>query len=206
MKRAMILTALMLATAGGLSALRADGDMDSIPVPRPAADLVTDLDAIIQTRFQIVRDEDVKKGRLGVSRIIDFRSPHGMTFKPENREEEKAVDKLRTAGWRSALYVGGAGRLGNLRGEVTGPIFAHESTFPIPEDRAPFRDLAKRAIAEKAVVKTHIDDLILEARPVLASAASCLNCHQGKIEGDALGSVVYVFRRGCPEVARTEAK
>jgi hypothetical protein len=196
MKRIALLPIFALLVVGGVVAGNAtDGEKETPPALRPGADLVTDLDRAIQTRFQTVRDEDIKNGRLGVSRMIDFRSPHGLTLRPENKEERSAADRLKAAGWVSALYVGASGPLGGLRGEVTGPITAGENSLKGPEDKKPFRELARRAITENAAIHSGTEDLILEARPVLLSGASCIGCHRGRKIGDPLGAVVYAFRR-----------
>lgn len=193
MKRNVLLTLLVLVTAGtgGLQARR----VDPPALPRPTADLVTEIDQIIQTRFQTIRDEDIRNGRVGVSRIIDFRSPHGLALRPENKEEKKAVDRLKAEGWIAGLYIGTAGRGGLMRGEIKGPVVPGGENLKAPEDKTPFRDLAKRSITEVAVVAGATDELVLEARPVLASTALCLSCHRGKKLGDPLGAVVYAFRR-----------
>jgi hypothetical protein len=46
-----------------------------------------------------------------------------------------------------------------------------------------------------APVQGFTGEIALEARPVVASTAQCLQCHHGRKIGDPLGAVVYAFRK-----------
>jgi hypothetical protein len=168
--------------------------LQDAPAPRPDAARVDAFDRVIQGRFQAVRDEDVAQQRLGMKRVMaPPPSPHGsLTFKAETDAEEKALEGLR--GWTVSLYGGGNTRRMALKGKPFGPVLAAGSAEPAEREADVVGALMRRAIADRVAVRDDFAGAALEARPVLASAKLCLDCHRGRKVGEPLGAVVYLFR------------
>lgn len=170
---------------------------EATAIDRPHRDLVRDLDRTIQARFQGITDADIRKRRLGVSRVASLVPIHGWQFKPKNRGERLAVENLHAAGWSSALYVVGfrpaAGTQSGMT--VVGPIAAGQTPRKVSVDRSAIKQLASVAALYKTPFQGGTVGLSLEARPVVASRKKCLGCHRRAQIGDALGVVVYAFQR-----------
>ena len=192
------------------------------PDPQKAARLISTLDAAIQERFKEV-DE-----RFGIRRVIRVgETPHA--FKPEDATELSAVKALEKADLRVVLYLSGRSgpepRIDTARSNpgltwrlvkgpveithaVDGSISAAAEPPPHPLD---LWDDSRRALS--AFSKTDLYEFQREAwrfmaRPVRASDAGCLNCHDDSGTtmvprasrsstlrlGDPLGVVLYGYR------------
>jgi len=164
------------------------------PLARPEAVLVQDLDRGIQARFRDVRPSDIAAGRLGASRVgrLDV-TPRGLLHK-ELKDEHQAIRDLSAAGWDSAIYVVEGVDRGTRTGSIVGPIVSREEMWSRFGESDGIRELATRALVSRAPERGRASGVSLEARPVLASEASCLRCHRRSEIGDPLGAVVYAFR------------
>ena len=165
----------------------------STPPARPW--IGNDLDAIIQNRFGHVTEEDVREGRLGVSRI-SFPEPRHLArrFKPENPREAGTLAAMESEGWSTSMYVLGR------EGAFTGPILTGRAGFPVAPDVGKLRNLAGRAMKAGKGLQDAWGPYTVEARPIPISGPSCAGCHDPSLkEGDSLGAVVYLFcRSGAP--------
>jgi hypothetical protein len=161
---------------------------------RPEASLVQDLDRGIQARFRELRPEDIAVGRLGVSRVATIDRVDRGLIHPELKTELRTMDGITKAGWDSALYVVEGLKRGREAGSLTGPIVSREDLFSRFKDPSGVREVAARAMSSKAPEQGAASGVAFEARPLLASEASCLRCHRRNQVGDALGAVVYAFR------------
>jgi hypothetical protein len=165
---------------------------------RPRAELVQALDRGIQARFRDVRPSDISVGRLGASRVGSLRRreeeiPRGIVHK-ELENELHLMKDISNEGWDSALYVVEGLSREREAGSIVGPIVAHEALWSRFQDSSAVRGLAARAMASLELERGGAGGMALEARPVLASEASCLRCHRRNKVGDPLGAVVYAFR------------
>src|SRR3982751_6355365 len=71
-----------------------------------------DLDAVIQDRFGHITDEDIRKGRLGASRVALPSRHLARRFNPSNPAEVRALADLAAEGWSATIYIlGGEGAL-----------------------------------------------------------------------------------------------
>ena len=167
--------------------------IDPLPLERPRAELIQALDRGIQARFKDVRQSDIAVGRLGASRVggLDLRR-RGLLHQ-ELQQEHETIRDLSSAGWDSAIYVVEAADR-KRAGEIVGPIVDRKETWSRFEESKGIRELAERAMASKDSERGAASGVSLEARPVLASDASCLRCHRRNQVGDPLGAVVYAFR------------
>jgi hypothetical protein len=163
-------------------------------VTRPDDSLVQDLDYGIQARFRDVRASDIAAGRLGASRVGRFDRVDRGLIHPEHQRELRTMDGISKAGWDTAIYVVEGVNRGQRTGSLTGPIVAGEDLWNRFQEPAGVKDLAARAMSSKAAERSAAGGVALEARPVLASEASCLRCHRRNQVGEALGAVVYAFR------------
>lgn len=158
-------------------------------------DLVRRVDLAIQGRFAVVRPEDIRKGRLGASRVGGVEpSRHSRVFEPEADSEREMLARLYAAGWLGVVYVAGDGNF-------VGPITLGRQEPSRVGDRNALRTLAAACRTSGRAVQGSDGPVVLEARPVLASQALCLRCHADKAIGEPIGVVVYAFSRGRPWVA-----
>lgn len=216
-------SASALATAGLLSAICVGSTGPSIAARDPAQDrgararaVIVAFDESLQRRFA-----DVDEG-FGFRRIVKSgETPH--RFKPENAREESAVRDLEREGLRVVLYLTGRRALaadgrasGTGRGAplVKGPVevtTAQRQGGPGPDPSLDLRDESRRAMLafeQASLYEFTAGDWTFVARPVRASDASCLRCHEadGRTRtipardrvpslrvGDALGAVLYGY-------------
>lgn len=172
----------------------ADPPTAAPPAPRPAADLIDGFDRAMQKRFHDISSKDIEEGRLGVRRVVNWRSIHGIVFRPETPMESRAVDQLRAAGWTPTLYVTNLPLDPTMPLRIDGPILTADRASGLPDLSRDVTALARRAGREAA--QGSAPGVALEARPVVASKSMCLGCHRGKSLGDPLGVVVYAFGAG----------
>ena len=159
---------------------------------RPSSALVTGLDRMIQIRFRSITEDDIRDNKLGISRIATLVSGHGLVFQPDDSEEYRAVRRLQFTGWSTSLYV--VGKRGP-RSTLTGPIKDRPDAPAIEVKDDTLKQLALRAMADRAPVRGELADPFLEARPVFASRKQCITCHRGMKVGEPLAAVVYAFTR-----------
>ncbi len=179
-----------LAIAGWASAAHAD-------------DPIASLNRSIQERFK-----DVDK-YFGLRRIVVIGdTPH--QFRPESVTELSAVQELRDARMRVALYLAGRSVLNQEpdlttkeptvinRRVIFGPVSVtdrgSEVGLPaafdlIEESRMAFRTLIKRERYDFVIA-----DWKFTARAVRATTSQCLSCHRGRSVGDPLGVVLYAYQ------------
>jgi hypothetical protein len=155
---------------------------------------VEDLDRGIQARFRDVRPSDIATGRLGMKRVARMDQVDRGIVHKDLKDELRTMDGLSSAGWDSALYVVEGARPGARWGAIGGPIVAKEELWSRFQIGFGIGEIAGRAMASKAPERGDAFGVSLEARPVLASDASCLRCHRRNQVGDPLGAVVYAFR------------
>jgi hypothetical protein len=150
-----------------------------------------DLDALIQDRFGHVTEEDIREGRLGVSRVALPVARHlSRRFKPENPREAGTLAVLESEGWSASLYVLGR------EGAFTGPILTRRAGLPVAPDTRKLRNLAGMAIKAGKGLQDSWGPYTVEARPIPVSGPSCAGCHDPSLkEGDPLGAVVYLYYR-----------
>ena len=159
---------------------------------RPSSALVAGLDRMIQIRFRTITKKDIRDKKLGISRVATLVRGHGMVLQPDDSEEYRAVGRLQFSGWSTSLYV--VGKRGP-RGTLTGPIKDRPDAPAIEVRDDTLKQLALRAMADRAPVQGELADPFLEARPVFASRKQCLTCHRGMKVGEPLAAVVYAFSR-----------
>jgi len=161
----------------------------SSPPPRPW--IGNDLDAVIQARFGHVTEEDIREGRLGVSRVARPTLTHlARRFKPENPREAGALAVMESEGWSASMYVLGR------EGAFTGPILTGRAALPVAPDARKLRILAGKAIQAGKGLQDAWGPYTVEARPIPVSGPSCAGCHDPSLkEGDPLGAVVYLYHR-----------
>jgi hypothetical protein len=182
-----------------------------------ASRLIDALDDCIQGRFRDITD------RFGVARIVPM-GPTPHRFTPENVAELSSVRALERARMEVILYVAGVRVLrptppmallagAHARAIVKGPVRMTggviAETAPLPSAAALWED-GRRAM--RAFLTRESYDFVqpgwtFTARPVRASTAACLQCHQSDMVspvgvsteppkiGDALGVVMYGVRR-----------
>lgn len=161
------------------------------PAPEPPDPaLVDDLDRGVQARFRNVRDEDLHKKNLGTSRYAALGLRRRGTVREDLKDERRTLEGITKAGWQTAVYVVEA----RPDGMINGPITLSRESWGLFADEDGVRELAARAMATRAAVRGEGSGLALEARPVPASEASCLQCHRRKKLGEPLGALVYAFR------------
>ena len=206
-------TALTIASVTFLviAGIRIHGARDShVSDPDQAARrLLQALDDRIQQRF---RETD---GRFGITRIVRLDdSPH--TFRPEHVGETTAVEDLQRAGIDVVLYVTGRRVLREQPDGswpqaarwrlVKGPVIVAARPKDVLQPPAPIEmwEVSRKAMQAFAVTESYDarhDGWTVVARPVRASDLTCLTCHPRKDEpeglrmGDALGAVLYAYRR-----------
>jgi hypothetical protein len=161
----------------------------SSPPARPW--IGNDLDAVIQNRFGHVTEEDIREGRLGVSRISGLEPKHlARRFKPENPREAGTLAAMESEGWTASMYVLGR------EGALTGPILTGRAGLPTAPDIGKLRSLAGRAMRAGKGLQDAWGPYALEARPIPVSGPRCAGCHDPSLkEGDPLGAVVYLYHR-----------
>ena len=148
-----------------------------------------DLDAVIQDRFGHVTAEDIRKGRLGVKRIIE--PTHlARRFKAATPTETQALEALKGEGWTAAMYVLGR------EGALTGPILTGREPLPEAPDALKVRMLGQGAIKAGKGLQDAWGPYTVEARTIPVSGPSCAGCHDPSLkEGEPLGAVIYLFHR-----------
>jgi len=161
----------------------------SSPPARPW--IGNDLDAVIQNRFGHITEEDIREGRLGVSRISSPAPKHlARRFRAENPREAGMLAVLESEGWTASLYVLGR------EGAFTGPILTGRAGPPVALDAGKLRSIAGRAMKAGKGLQDAWGPYTLEARPIPVSGPSCAGCHDPSLkEGDPLGAVVYLYYR-----------
>ena len=152
-------------------------------------DLVRRVDEAIQGRFAVVREEDVKTGRLGARRLEPPKPlRHARIFEPEADSEREMLTRLYSAGWRGVVYVVSDSR-------TIGPIGLGKDLPSRVGNRNVINSLAARCRQMGAAVQGDDGAVALEARPVVALESSCLRCHSNKQVGETIGVVVYAFKK-----------
>ncbi len=161
----------------------------SSPPARPW--IGADLDAVIQDRFGHITPEDIRKGRLGVSRVAVLEPTHlARRFKAKTPTESQALAGLEGEGWSASMYVLG------LEGALTGPILTGGAALPEAPDALKVRMLGQGAIKAGKSLQDAWGPYTVEARAIPVSGPSCAGCHDPSMkEGDPLGAVVYLFHR-----------
>ena len=158
----------------------------------PSSALVAGLDRMIQIRFRTITEDDIRDNKLGVSRFATIVPGHGLVFRPDDSEEYRAVRRLQFTGWSTSLYV--VGKRGP-RTTLKGPIKDRPEAPAIEVKDDTIKQLALRAMADRAPVQGELVEPFLEARPVLASRKQCITCHRGMKVGEPIAAVVYTFTR-----------
>jgi hypothetical protein len=168
-----------------------------------ADDPIAAFNRSVQERFK-----DVDK-YFGLRRIVVLGdTPH--QFRPENVTELSAVNELKEAGYRVALYVAGRRVLDREphlatkeptrldRRVIFGPVAVTDTELLpdlpqavdlIDESRMAFERLARRDRHD-----FEMGGLTFTARAVRATTDQCLTCHRGRTIGDPLGVVLYAYR------------
>lgn len=212
----------ILAAAAAIFVAASPGHSQEAPGP-PGTGVTALLDAFnecIQDRFK-----DLNNFRLGTMRITPA-SPHA--FLAQDIREESAVRYLDAAGLDVVMYVGGRKLLeqdgysvtpqrgalmlvpGRNGARLDGPILVTPVTShapprdaPVPATLTSAAAAALREFDRADATSFAADGWIFEARPVRASAQTCLGCHRlvppGQREntlrtGAALGAVLYAYR------------
>jgi hypothetical protein len=150
-----------------------------------------DLDAIIQDRFGHITEEEIREGRLGVSRVA-LPAPRHLTrrFWPENPREAGTLAVMESEGWSASIYVLGR------EGAFSGPILTGRAGLPEAPDARKLRNLAGKAMRARKGLQDAWGPYTVEARPIPVSGPSCAGCHDPSLkEGDPLGAVVYLYYR-----------
>jgi hypothetical protein len=187
------------------------------------------LDRAVQKRFHNVIG-------FGMARIASERR-----FEPETEEEKEAVRALKREGYTVGLYLAGRGvlaetpvekrvasnRFGGWPGRaIAGPIFVSSSAPKNLPGAVPLWDETRRALESFASGGERHEFTAgvwrVEARPVRASAESCIECHrrhagfeikpvpaaggahapaeppkEAELKvGDPLGVLLYAYRKG----------
>ena len=176
----------------------------AVPIRTQAGDDPLDsLNRAIQERFAGIDKF------FGLRRIVVLGdTPH--RFRPETLSEEAAVQDLRDASLKVALYIAGRRvleREPNLSSDepgmidrrvIFGPIAvtAVEQIQELPhsvdlidEARNAFRALQRRDRYDFAM-----QGLKVSARAVRVTSSECTTCHTGRKPGDPLGVVLYAYR------------
>jgi hypothetical protein len=171
-----------------------------LTIPKAVPNEITRLDECIQIRF-------LDRKAFGMSRIA-LPSFHGMrVFQPENPAEITVVDQLRQKGIEVVAYLVGREALSPQlfpapRARLQGPASITLLTDTrLPIEAALFSDgkavLASIGQGPGSDVKE--GEWSVAMRPLRACNQACVQCHTTvngapKI-GDALGVVMYVYRR-----------
>lgn len=170
-----------------------------IPMPPPA--LVADLDQLVQDRLA-----DTRTGIFGISRVLPVGHPD---FKPESDCEAKTVNAIAEAGWDVTVYFGSLGLMQPVAtaGDVSrgAPVVSRAPGVESPQP-ASLREEAQKAFAAFAAgasaAEFRAGSWSVAARPVRASAQSCVDCHNHRrmvpserklVKGDLLGVSMYAF-------------
>lgn len=188
--------------------------------PAPAPHTLDALDRAVQKRFHNVIG-------FGMARIATERR-----FEPTTVEEKEAVRALKREGYAVGLYLAGRGvladepvenrvawnRFGGGAGRaISGPIYVSSSSLKSLPGAVPLWDETRRALESFASGGERHEFTAgpwrVEARPVRASAESCLECHRTRAEfepktlpaeakksadlkvGDPLGVLLYAYRK-----------
>lgn len=185
---------------------------------------IDDLNDCVQTRFQVPNPETFGMSRNVVENSLGQHFTPLRTlrrdFEPENDRERRALDALEKDGAQVGLYLFGktvessAPDALNFRA-LKGPAAITAGTprpdwYPgLREDRKVSADalpdwktiypLARRAMRSFADggkgFEMSMDSWQIAARPVRAGSTRCLGCHPSAKSGDALGGVIYAYRR-----------
>lgn len=237
MKNPSHITKLLLLTLAAASALAFGAQLPrAVSQSRPAPELqaraphpLDALDRAVQKRFHNVIG-------FGMARIASERR-----FEPTTEEEKEAVAALKRAGYSVGLYLVGRGILADVPVEqrvavnrfgggpgraISGPIYVSPSSMKSLPGAVPLWDETRRALESFASGgERHEFDAgawRVEARPVRASADSCIECHRRHAPfeiktmpaaggeavaaeapkeadlkvGDPLGVLLYAYRKG----------
>jgi hypothetical protein len=161
---------------------------------RPDPALVDRLDNIVQQRFAVLTEDDLRNGILGARRMVDIFEVHSLRV-GDDRGASLPLMRLSQSGWRTALFV--AENRSGIRshGErgISGPISAEGDVWERPAVMRPLEIVVTRVAAERRSVRGEIGEVALEGRPIPASSTECLKCHRGKRLGDPIGVVIYAF-------------
>lgn len=170
------------------------------PVERLDMDLVRRVDAAIQGRFGTFTEKDIKTRRFGIKRMGPPEIAHPLRYRPEADSEREMLAALSNAGWKGAIYAVGDGDQEPARW-LKGPMLLGPGSWGRTLDRSAVTKLALKSREGRCAVQGEQGDVVLEARPVLASQKLCLRCHPGvKDVGDPVGAVVYAFVKDYPSV------
>ncbi len=163
------------------------------PLEHPRANLLEDLDRIVQARFLNVRPEDVEKRNLGAGRYaaLGTREPHGI-LRNDLPEFRPVLENIHSAGWTWASYVAEVRRDGI--GTIVGPIVEPGDAWSRFVEGERVRDIAGVAALKRDAVRSDVAGFPVEARLIMASDERCLRCHRHRVLGEPLGVVVYAFR------------
>lgn len=168
-----------------------------------ADDPIASLNRSIQERFK-----DVDK-YFGLRRIVVIGdTPH--QFRPESVVELSAVQELKDARMRVALYLAGRSVLNQEpdlttkeptvinRRVIFGPVSVTDrgSEVGLP---AAFDLIEESRMAFRTLIKSERYDFVVAdwkftARAVRATTTQCLSCHRGRSMGDPLGVVLYAHQ------------
>jgi hypothetical protein len=168
-----------------------------------ADDPIAALNRSIQERFR-----EIDK-LFGLRRIVVIGdTPH--QFKPENAAELAAVQGLKDAGFRVALYVAGRRVLDREPDLTTKEPFALNRRVIFGPVVVTDRDYAQRLpqavdlieesrIAFRTLVKSdrydfRLADRDFSARAIRATSLECLSCHRGRQLGEPLGVLLYAYQ------------
>ena len=172
---------------------------EEIVIDRPRAELLRELDRMVQWRFATLTPEDVVKRRFGITRMAPSDAFHPDLFVGAPGRE--AVGDLVREGWLPAVYVVEERDEPNSRGRVRGPVTPGKGSWTAVETAQAIERLGYQAMTSNFGVSGASHGVPLEARVVPLSSAVCLKCHAGKNLGDPVAAVVYAFHRQRPAVA-----
>jgi len=174
-------------------------------------DVLSGLNDCIQQRF-------LDTGRFGINRILPL---HGVRqFHPANGQERAALDGLDQQGYEVALFLAGRQILkpsggvsvGGIpfidpRSRVQGPAYmtrlVKDAELPRPDVLLADARAALTSFDRGNGFETRKDGWNVMMRPLRATSETCVQCHTRGVGGanenlkvgDALGVVLYVYRR-----------
>ena len=176
------------------------------PVDRPRAELIEQLDRLIQTRFATVTNNDILANRLGLGRVAAMKKPwapaHGLRFEAANAREKETLDRLDAEQWLAEVYLVHDRDDEQFPAMVVGPIRLNTVLPPWVTTPDEIETLGHGVITRTGPSSGSARGAALEARVVSASSSLCVVCHSRKAVGDPLAAVVYAFHpaRGADSV------